>query len=368
MIATDTDKENIKNLWAIAFDEQEPFLSGYFDGFWNVKNAIIVKENEKLIGALQMIPYTLSVRNTSLGSSYIVGVSVLPEERKKGHSKTLMYRCLKEQKKRGEAISVLIPFNYEFYEKLGYSLCYELGVFETNAQNMQKFDSSFSFKVMNLPDYGDLNEAYNLFCIGKSGYNKRTERDWEYIFFEHKLFGGCIYGMYDENGILGYVSYIKNKDKLFIRELVYENQDALYCLLSFIKDNFKDVKNIKIRTAANEKAIPLNTVPYAMARIVDVSLALKDTDIKDLKINISDDFFPENSGTYMMTGGKISKTDSKDYDAKMDIGTFTQLFMGYSSSFELANTKKLNAEKDVLEKLDKIFPKMNNYINHIMEP
>lgn len=66
MQAQISDKEKIKQLWAYAFNEQEPFLSEYFDNFWKAEDALVIKEGPSLVGALEMIPYTVSLKGTHL--------------------------------------------------------------------------------------------------------------------------------------------------------------------------------------------------------------------------------------------------------------------------------------------------------------
>ncbi len=125
-IVEKSDKNNIKKLWAEAFFEQEPFLSWYFDNFWNASNSLCVKTDEnELAGALTLIPYDVCINNKILKSSYVAGVSVWQSMRNKGIATTLMKHAIRLQIKRKEPISLLIPFNYEFYRKMGYEVCYE---------------------------------------------------------------------------------------------------------------------------------------------------------------------------------------------------------------------------------------------------
>ncbi len=374
-IAKLTDKENIKELWAYAFNEQEPFLSGYFDGFWKYENAVMIEKENELVGAAQMIPYTVFLRDNFVKASYIVGVSVFQKFRGQKYSTSLMAGGLKEQKKRGETISLLIPFNYAFYEKLGYGLCYDLSLYETKAENLPKTKAIHSIKKMSRKDFLKLNSAYETFCKNKHGYNIRTKEDWEYIFFEHKLYGGNIYAATTEDRISGYISYIKTKNEIYVREFIYNDIDSLYSLLSFMKEHFKDAKNIKIRTANDniltsvlkESNIVHKVLPTAMARLVDIESVLFKADINDIKIKVYDDLIPQNCGVYEKQGQAVIKTDTKEFDAALDIGALTQLVMGYFTASELYFLGKIDAKEEIIKKLDKIFPKTNNYINHIME-
>lgn len=370
-----TDKEDIKMLWAYAFNEQEPFLSRYFDEFWNYENALIIKKEHELCGALQKVPYIVSLRGSLFSASYIVGVSVPQKFRGQKYSTALMQYCLQEQKTRGDAISLLIPFNYKFYEKLGYSLCYDLSIYETKPENLPDLESLCTIKKMTLKDYELLNKAYETFCTAKNGYNTRTENDWKYIFFEHELYSGNIYAAIKDGKVCGYISYDKSGEDIYVREFIYNDKDSLYSLVAFMKTHFQDIKTLKIRTAKDnlltsllkEKNTVYQILPTVMARIVDIEKVLSKADIADIKIKVSDNLITENNGVYEKNGQAVIKTDKEEFDVALDIKALTQLVFGYFSAFELYFLGELDADEKIIKMLDKIFPKTKNYMNHIME-
>ena len=374
-IAKNSDKEKIKELWAYAFNEQEPFLSEYFNNFWKAENAVILKNNEDLlIGALQMIPYNIMLSGKVVPSSYIVGVSVSLDFRSKGFSKKLMRAALCEQKKRREIISLLIPFSYEFYRKLGYRLCYTINQFETEAKNFSNVEVSCDIKEMTIDDFSELGCIYENFCKDKNGYVIRTKSDWEYIFFEQKLFGGFVYGAYEKDKLSGYISVIKSPGKIAVRELIYKDKAAFFSLLGFIASLLLANEKIEIRTSDDnilkilkEPKNTLKVMPTVMARVVDIPSVLSFSDIGELKINVTDDLIEENCGTYEKINDNVVKTNNENFDVSMDIGTLTELVLGFSSAKELAFLGLLNAEEEIINRLCNVFPKQTNYINHIME-
>ena len=89
--------------------------------------------------------------------------------------------------------------------------------------------------------------------------------------------------------------------------------------------------------------------------------------IENLKIHIHDDLIKENCGVYEKINNTVLKTGNCTFDVSMDIGTFTQLVMGFYSADELSFFGLIKSEENIIDKLNKIFPKTNNYINHIME-
>ena len=274
MQAQNNDKESVKELWAYAFDEQEPFLSEFFDNFWKAEDALVIKEDSKLAGALLMIPYCVSLNSSPVMSAYIVGVSVASEFRGKKISKKLMRECLIEQKNRNMALSLLIPFNYEFYNKLGYRMCYTLDVYELTQDNLPYIEDISPVKRVQVCDYKKLNSVYNDFCRDKNGYIIRIKDDWEYIFFEQKLSGGGIFAVENDNSFSGYASFSEKNGEIFVRELVYKDNNSLLSLLS----EFKKYKKIKIRTVSDKLLLKqisnpknvLKTIPTVMARVTDI--------------------------------------------------------------------------------------------------
>lgn len=371
MQAEFTDKEQVKALWKKAFNEDDPFLSGYFDNFWAAENALVLKDRDLLYGALSMIPYSVSINKILTDCAYIVGVSIDEAYRGKKLSNVLMKDCIKEQKKRGMTLSLLIPFNYEFYNKLGYRLCYTLDVYETEADSLPCYEGALEISKASKDDIQKLNIVYNNFCTDKNGCNLRTEKDWEYIFFEQKLFNGGIFTAMENKKISGYASYLEKNGEIFVRELIYTDMDSLSCLLS----KLKEYKKIKIRTFHSDLLLKilknpkncLKTVPTVMARVCNIEKILALFYADGLKIKITDNFIEENCGIYEKSGEIIKKIPDGDFNVSMDIGAFTQLALGFSDAKELAFTNQLIADTETIEKLSAIFPKQNNYINHIME-
>lgn len=351
------DKKDIKNLWAEAFCEKEPFLSWYFDNFWKEENSLCLRCDSGEIGAaLTMIPYDLCVNNTKISSSYIAGVSVPKNHRLKGFAKAIMKEALLKQAEIGEPISLLIPFNYDFYRKMGYEVCYERNIYSFSSNELKVYPE---IKNLSMENYREMNEIYLDFCKNKNGYNIRRKKDWEYALkrlFEQNT---TSLGYFDNSELSSYVVYTKEKDNVIVHEAIGKENEIIKLLETI------DAKKIIVFDASTIKGLKkIKTIPTVMARVTEVSLIMQKLTLCPVKIKINDNFIPENNGVYELGGNKLS--DNSKYDIEMDIRYFTQWFMGYKSGFELYKEKNITGNPEKVAILDKLIKKQDNYINLIM--
>ncbi|MBE7048292.1 MAG: GNAT family N-acetyltransferase [Ruminococcaceae bacterium] len=366
-------KNQIKALWSYAFSETDTFVNAYFDSIWNGKNAVTVIQNQRVVGALELVPYQIALRNTPTACSYIVGVSIAPEARGRGLSATLMRGALKKQQERKETISLLIPFSYSFYEKMGYTACYQEIHCHVPAAAFPKLYMKAGFFPASVDDIKDLCHVYNIFCRDKNGYTVRKEAEWKYIFNMLPLTNGYIYGFRNQAGtVSAYLSYIKNDKEFCVTEAAYTDTEGLNALIAFIASHFSTNSHIHFTLPTNSPIPFMFTEPpackyspTAMARILNIPAALS-AGLNGLRLHVTDAFLPNNTGVYEGNEGKVIKTNQKSYDAKIDIGSLTQLIMGYASAQELAIIGRLTANQDAICILDKLYPKEYNYINHIL--
>lgn len=356
-IVKQNDKTDVKKLWADAFSEQEPFLSWYFDNFWKSENSLCAKNDEGcLLGALTLIPYDAKFSGKVYKTSYIAGVSVDKKFRNQGIAKTLMKSAILKQRERGETLSLLIPFNYDFYRKMGYEVCYER--VEQKLNNTIKCEA-FDVVFLDIENYSEMNSLYESFCEDKNGYIIRDKHSWEYILkrlAEQKTFA---IGYRDCGKLLAYCVYTREKEKTVIHEIVGDNYSKEK-LISYIFKTERNVFSI-MPDFKNEKS---EKKPTVMARITDSGAAFGKLKKSNVKIKITDDFIEENNGVF--SPGSEIKYKSDEYDAEMDIKYFTQYFCSFKTCFELFEEGHIKTSEEVFKKLDDLIQRKDNYINLIM--
>ncbi len=368
-----SNKEQIKELWKYAFADTEDFLSLYFGRFWQGKNAIAALDNKKVVGALELVPYKLSLRSTLIDASYIVGVSTAPEARGKGVATALMRAAIEKQKERREALSLLSPFSFGFYNKMGYAPCYQEVRSHIPAQRFPITRYNGEFFCASLQNSEELSSVYLEFCRKKNGFVYRQKNEWHFIFEMLKLADGYLYAFRNTEGkMTAYLSFIKTAKEFRVLEAAHIDSTGLQALLSFIGSHFSTYEFIDMVLPSGS---PLPTLfseppicevhPTVMARILDVRRVLS-AGLGGLRLGVTDNFCPENTGVYEENGGGIVRYDSLDCEIQLNINALTQLVMGFRSAYDLAVTGHLTGTPDAISHLDRLYPKQRNFINHIL--
>ncbi|HBG7377689.1 TPA: GNAT family N-acetyltransferase [Clostridioides difficile] len=386
--AKEEEIESIKEIWSYCFNDTESFMKYYFNDKYKSENTVVALDEGKIISSLQLNQYKLLLNSKVYNTSYVVGVSTLPEGRGAGYMNKVMKFTLNELYKKGQLVSILMPIDYRLYRRFGYEHCYDQIEYTINTDDLKNFKSSGKMIKSNLLQIDDLIRIDRAFLNEVNGNVLKDEHYYENLFKEIQSEDGFLY-IHEGNEKDGYIVYFLQEDKMFVRELFYKNIDALKSMLKFIYNHNTQCKIVTISTPTidkirfildNPKDSDIKIKPFMMGRIINVKKFIEDIDIeKDINSSfnllIEDKFIDENNGLFKISiqNKKVSveqldKKDAEkpqeDFDIKLDINTLTQLLFSY---MDVNEAVFLNDIKDVseetLETLNCIFSKKNNYIN-----
>ncbi|HBE9550685.1 GNAT family N-acetyltransferase [Clostridioides difficile] len=386
--AKEEEIESIKEIWSYCFNDTESFMKYYFNDKYKSENTVVALDEGKIISSLQLNQYKLLLNSKIYNTSYVVGVSTLPEGRGAGYMNKVMKFTLNELYKKGQLVSILMPIDYRLYRRFGYEHCYDQIEYTINTDDLKNFKSSGKMIKSNLSQIDDLIQIDRTFLNEVNGNVLKDEHYYENLFKEIQSEDGFLY-IHEGNEKDGYIVYFLQEDKMFVRELFYKNIDALKSMLKFIYNHNTQCKIVTISTPTidkirfildNPKDSDIKIKPFMMGRVINVKKFIEDIDIeKDINSSfnllIEDKFIDENNGLFKIyiQNKKVSveQLDKKgaekpqeDFDIKLDINTLTQLSFSY---IDVNEAIFLNDIKDVseetLETLNCIFSKKNNYIN-----
>lgn len=386
--AKEEEIESIKEIWSYCFNDTESFMKYYFNDKYKSENTVVALDEGKIISSLQLNQYKLLLNSKVYNTSYVVGVSTLPEGRGAGYMNKVMKFTLNELYKKGQLVSILMPIDYRLYRRFGYEHCYDQIEYTINTDDLKNFKSSGKMIKSNLSQIDDLIRIDRTFLNEVNGNVLKDEHYYENLFKEIQSEDGFLY-IHEGNEKDGYIVYFLQEDKMFVRELFYKNIDALKSMLKFIYNHNTQCKIVTISTPTidkirfildNPKDSDIKIKPFMMGRVINVKKFIEDIDIeKDINSSfnllIEDKFIDENNGLFKISiqNKKVSveqldKKDAEkpqeDFDIKLDINTLTQLSFSY---MDVNEAIFLNDIKDVseetLETLNCIFSKRNNYIN-----
>ncbi|HBG0319376.1 TPA: GNAT family N-acetyltransferase, partial [Clostridioides difficile] len=383
--AKEEEIESIKDIWSYCFNDTESFMKYYFNDKYKSENTVVALDEGKIISSLQLNQYKLLLNSKVYNTSYVVGVSTLPEGRGAGYMNKVMKFTLNELYKKGQLVSILMPIDYRLYRRFGYEHCYDQIEYTINTDDLKNFKSSGKMIKSNLSQIDDLIQIDRTFLNEVNGNVLKDEHYYENLFKEIQSEDGFLY-IHEGNEKDGYIVYFLQEDKMFVRELFYKNIDALKSMLKFIYNHNTQCKIVTISTPTidkirfildNPKDSDIKIKPFMMGRVINVKKFIEDIDIENdinssFNLLIEDKFIDENNGLFKISiqNKKVSveQLDKKgaekpqeDFDIKLDINTLTQLSFSY---IDVNEAIFLNDIKDVseetLETLNCIFSKKNN--------
>ena len=83
-------RNQVRNLWKRCFDDSDAFLDLYFSRVYTEANNFAFSRDEKVVCALQALPFTMQCFGTTLPFAYVSGACTAPELRRQGLMKRLL--------------------------------------------------------------------------------------------------------------------------------------------------------------------------------------------------------------------------------------------------------------------------------------
>ena len=181
-IATAQDTPHVENLWAYCFEPKEdPFFQYYFTNCYEPENTMVGLEQGQLLSTVHLRQYNLNVRGAVLPTSYMVGVATHPAARRGGVGGALLTSALEELRKRGQAMTILMPSKAAFYQQYGWELYAHQWVNTMSLDDLRPMtDKTLSFGLLNSVDQWTLlDPVYKTYTARLSGYAERGEKEWK---------------------------------------------------------------------------------------------------------------------------------------------------------------------------------------------
>lgn len=117
-------RPQVRNLWKRCFDDSEAFVDLYFSRVYSENANFSFSRNDKVVSALQALPFTLRCFGSDIHLGYISGACTAPELRRQGLMKRLLdkvHSTLHFYKK--TPLAALIPASEplrDYYARQGY--------------------------------------------------------------------------------------------------------------------------------------------------------------------------------------------------------------------------------------------------------
>lgn len=298
-------------------------------------------------------------------------VATPPEHRRSGHVRELCRHALAEFEDNGAGLVALWPFETSFYANFGWATANHVTRYECPPEVLPAHDASGRLRRLDADDWERFQSTERAHGEGVALSLRRSERWWRERTLTNWT-GGTepyIYGYERDGEIAGYLTYTvadEETETLDVETLAYADEEAYRALLSFLGTHGAQVESIAFSRAAEfdlldrvaqPERVECDIRPGPMVRLTSpaaVELYTWPAGAVDCTLSVADPLVDDNEGVYRLRvrDGKATVaedgSDPENADARVDIGTLSQLVVGTCSIEKARRLDGLDVHTDAV--------------------
>ncbi|MEG9296525.1 GNAT family N-acetyltransferase [Mangrovibacillus sp. Mu-81] len=322
--------------------------------------------DEILTAKLHLLPLEIWLGEESFSMGGIAGVATYPEYRRKGYIRSLISHSLEHMKNQGMSLSMLHPFNIDFYRKFGWEIFAYIDKLYLKKKDLQPMKVvKGEIKRFNKATYPNaLHDIYDQYSRNHNGMLVRTEDWWK----ERSITDLWIAIYYDEGMVpQGYISYEVKNEKMKVEEFIPLTSAARQGLWNYICQHDSMINEAELVLNPQEPLpyllkdprVIIEKHPYFMSRIVVVERFLNSYLSKVgfdecLQLSIKDHHAVWNNRTYKMDNHEVKEGNPSESSVVMNINTFTALIFGVHTPQALHAMGQIEGKREDVSKLTKL--------------
>ena len=228
-------RRQLEILWQTVFHDSDEYVRMFFDRVYQPENTFVIEqEGRGVVAMLQAVPYGVKINSAILPCAYVCGVCTHPSERGKGYMKVLLREAMHAMRKRGFALSMLIPAEpwlFEVYRRYGYTVPINVGVEYYVADRMEQTDTC---RIIPCPEktydaYFDLTQRRRRCAV------LHDAADFETIRLDYLADGGHVWVALDGERPVGMAFEVpESSTDVLIKEILYDDPAVKDALIRYI--------------------------------------------------------------------------------------------------------------------------------------
>lgn len=341
---------------------------------------------------LGLLPLHAYVGGRELPVGGIAGVATWPEKRRGGKVASLLIHALGVMRGQGQTLSLLHPFQFEFYRRFGWETYTEYKKYELSAFQIPRYPYEGG-RVERTAELGLLRSVYDAYAARFNGMLVRTDEWWEWRILKRKNAGGVSAVYYGaDQAPKGYMLYKVADGNLVVNEFVALDAEAQRGLWNYIANHDSMLGHngrVELRAESGDRLASLlkdprikqELVPYFMARLVDAAAFLKGYAFApgkagEMQLFIRDPHALWNEGPYTLrikedgsaavehteTSWERTGPEERAKGLSCSIGILASMLLGYERpAFWYENGMLAGPAADV-ERLEALIPKRSTFL------
>ncbi len=347
--------------------------------------------NGKMVGGMRLHDFKMQFFESRV---YVGGVGLVAVDlihKKEKICKDLITYTVKHFYEKTASMVLLYPFHPDFYKKMGWEFGTKMNHYRISAKNIPDGGSKKHIHFLTKTDKQAVWDCYNRYLAKTQGMIERNDMVMTAILSNPE---NIIVGYKKGGQISGYAVFTFQPAKadnfilndIYIKEFIYENQEALAELLTFFHTQADQINRVIFNTQdenfhlligdprnGTENLTPpgfheCNTqgvgIMYRVINTPGLFNALSNYNFNNanlkLKIKIEDNFWPVNNKQwtvhFVRGRAKITKTKKYDVAISLKVNDFSALVVGaidFQTLYKYGRVKI--SEANHIEEIDKIF-------------
>ena len=326
-----TTKEEVKNLWKLCFDDSDEFINLYFERRYKDEINMAIRRDGKVVSALQMIPYPMTLGKWEMEIAYVSGACTHPDYRKQGLMRQLLADAHRQMYERGACLSVLIPAEknlFDYYSLSGYVSGF---YYAKQTYCIGDLYPSLLFSVADETDASMCLPEHHRYLVSRMKEYpccvQHRRDDFGIIMNDLKLSEGKLLVARRGGLVHGLAFCFKENNGLVVKELLADNPVVKDSLLAKAMQIFL-VEDAECWGPSTTDSLYLGMARVICPEKIMALLARKYPD-KEMYICIEDDeAIPENNGYYALTKGRCTRQYLSDREYQVcSINELTRLLL-----------------------------------------
>ena len=342
---------------------------GWFDG-------------DDLVSQVAVYPMKVKIFGKTYKMGGLTGVGTYPEYSNMGLMHKLLEQALKNMREKGQYMTYLYPYSIPYYRRKGWEIISDKISYEIKDYQLPKNRQvSGDVRRVQAESGRELAETYDRFIEHAHGAVVRDELAWnEYWLWDPDDMMAAVY-YNPENEPEGYVIYRIADEIFYIKDMIFNNEEARAGLWNFVSAHFSMINQVEGSTFTDEPlaflfedaGIQETISPYYMGRIVDFEAFIRDypfrpdTSEREWRFMMTDPIMDCNQGTFLLKISKDGKGTAERISQlcrdKISIQTMTTMLMGYKRPDYLARIGRIEASEETIDMLKDAIQQQTPYIS-----
>lgn len=361
----ETDRETVERTLQYAFSPDSGPIVEESDDDWppTLYDQRGVYDGGELRSVCRLYTIPARVRGTETSVGGLGAVATPPEHRRRGYVRELCHGALDEYDSNGVGLVALWPFSTPFYEQFGWATAYNYTRIEAPPETLPSHDPAGQIRRLDADDWDRLQSADARHSAEATLSIRRTEQWWREQTFSSGGGGGdppYCYGYERDGDLVGYLLYVVDDDDqhtLVVDNFTFADEEARLALLDFLAGHGAQIEQVVVRTEPNGEFLARVADPADIDCEVKTGPMLRLTSVEwletldwpavelDCTLSVADPLRDRTDGRYRLSvadgaasvdrlgeresgTGDESKSDGKNDDIVVDIGTLSQLVVG----------------------------------------